>query len=160
MKQTEITCEFCGAEFIARRTDARYCSGACKQQAYLERLGGPRISSTKCDRGRITAHLMLLLNKFITVASHDLILRIELEDLKDQLSRLQVSIPDHQLPDHVLLIKNVKTITESLLYAMDVKKHNGLLTGNLKEFLSKHLKGLNELSKTVVTYVYPRNSFE
>jgi hypothetical protein len=34
------TCRSCGAEFGAVRPDARYCSGACRQRAYRQRLAG------------------------------------------------------------------------------------------------------------------------
>jgi len=30
----EITCAICGASFIAKRTDSKYCSPACKQKHY------------------------------------------------------------------------------------------------------------------------------
>lgn len=38
MKTTIKACEQCEKEFEAKRIDARYCSAACKQQAYLHRL--------------------------------------------------------------------------------------------------------------------------
>jgi hypothetical protein len=34
-----ITCEVCGTEFTARRSDARTCSPACRQRAYRKRAG-------------------------------------------------------------------------------------------------------------------------
>ena len=34
------TCEACGVEFTPRRTDARYCSNACRQDAYRQRKAG------------------------------------------------------------------------------------------------------------------------
>jgi hypothetical protein len=33
----ELVCEHCGKTFSARRTDAKYCCDACRQQAYLTR---------------------------------------------------------------------------------------------------------------------------
>lgn len=33
----EATCELCGVEFTQERSDARYCSNACRQAAYRER---------------------------------------------------------------------------------------------------------------------------
>lgn len=38
MKTTNKHCEYCNIEFIAKRFDAKFCSGACKQNAYLDRL--------------------------------------------------------------------------------------------------------------------------
>lgn len=37
MKTTIKACEQCEKEYEAKRIDARYCSAACKQQAYLHR---------------------------------------------------------------------------------------------------------------------------
>lgn len=34
-KTTQIICNYCNTPFVARRNDAKFCSGACKQQAYL-----------------------------------------------------------------------------------------------------------------------------
>lgn len=38
MKTFTKHCESCNTEFLAKRFDAKFCSGACKQQAYLERI--------------------------------------------------------------------------------------------------------------------------
>lgn len=38
MKITKRACKSCKTEFRARRSDAKYCSGACKQNAYLDRI--------------------------------------------------------------------------------------------------------------------------
>ncbi|MCE9538625.1 MAG: hypothetical protein K8R85_05330 [Bacteroidetes bacterium] len=38
MKITNKQCEYCNNEFKAKRTDAKFCSGACRQGAYLERI--------------------------------------------------------------------------------------------------------------------------
>lgn len=40
MKTSIKDCEYCNTEFIAKRSDAKFCSGACKQNAYLERVKG------------------------------------------------------------------------------------------------------------------------
>jgi hypothetical protein len=42
-------CPVCGADFTPRRSDARYCSGACRQRAYRERTS--RDGSTPESRG-------------------------------------------------------------------------------------------------------------
>ena len=33
----EFDCETCGEQFAAQRSTAKYCSGACRQEAYRER---------------------------------------------------------------------------------------------------------------------------
>lgn len=33
----EFDCETCGERFAAQRSTAKYCSGACRQEAYRER---------------------------------------------------------------------------------------------------------------------------
>lgn len=53
------TCATCGNAFVPRRSDARYCSPACRQRAYRERHGhakasresapGPRLFATKAE---------------------------------------------------------------------------------------------------------------
>ena len=37
--QPAVTCQGCGRPFGGARSDARYCSGACRQQAYRQRGG-------------------------------------------------------------------------------------------------------------------------
>lgn len=37
MKTTINNCEYCEKQFETKRSDARFCSPACKQQAYLQR---------------------------------------------------------------------------------------------------------------------------
>jgi hypothetical protein len=37
-------CEYCGEEFEASRSDAKYCSGTCKNNAYLARKANPDIA--------------------------------------------------------------------------------------------------------------------
>ena len=37
---TEAPCARCGRRFLATRSDARYCSPACRQKAYRRRWGG------------------------------------------------------------------------------------------------------------------------
>jgi hypothetical protein len=36
--QFKVNCQKCGREFPARRSDARYCSDACRQAAYRQRV--------------------------------------------------------------------------------------------------------------------------
>ncbi len=38
-------CEYCGNENNATRSDSKYCSGACKSQAYLARKTNPEIGA-------------------------------------------------------------------------------------------------------------------
>lgn len=38
----ELACDGCGKEFTPARSDARYCSGACRTRAYRERHEGRR----------------------------------------------------------------------------------------------------------------------
>ena len=38
MKTTTTNCERCGAEFTAKRSDVKFCSSPCRQQAYLQRI--------------------------------------------------------------------------------------------------------------------------
>ena len=37
IRRGKRTCETCGETFIPKRSDSRYCSGACRQKAYRER---------------------------------------------------------------------------------------------------------------------------
>lgn len=37
-----VKCEACGKAFLPKRTDASYCSVACKQRAYRQRVRGSR----------------------------------------------------------------------------------------------------------------------
>lgn len=37
MKTTITNCQYCNTEFTAKRTDVKFCSNACRQQAYLDR---------------------------------------------------------------------------------------------------------------------------
>ncbi len=39
-RRTALTCETCGDQFRPKRTDARYCSSACRQKAYRRRSAG------------------------------------------------------------------------------------------------------------------------
>jgi hypothetical protein len=160
MRETLLTCEICGNDFLAKRSDAHYCSGACKQQAYLQRLGVIGSSSKRrVDRGRITAHLMLGVNQFLTLMSHDMILRIEVEPLAQQLFRLHAIIPEKELPDHFLLASNVKTLVDYLLGVMQAGNKNALLLEVYKKPFTKYILDLKNLSMRVVTYTYPLNSF-
>ena len=38
----ETVCEDCGGEFVARRSDARFCSGTCRQRAHRVRNASSR----------------------------------------------------------------------------------------------------------------------
>jgi hypothetical protein len=38
IKITIKNCDYCGAEYRTKRSDARFCHVNCKQNAYLERL--------------------------------------------------------------------------------------------------------------------------
>jgi hypothetical protein len=39
LARTELKCEQCGEQFDADRSDARYCSPACRQKGYRARKG-------------------------------------------------------------------------------------------------------------------------
>ena len=39
----ELDCEICGERFEAQRSTAKYCSGACRQEAYRERKESQRV---------------------------------------------------------------------------------------------------------------------
>lgn len=67
MKITIKYCEYCDKEFEAKRTDARFCSSACKQQAYLQRQGEQiqTISLNMEKRKRTQAELEKLVDLLI-----------------------------------------------------------------------------------------------
>lgn len=44
-------CDYCGHEFDAQRSDAKYCSGTCKNNAYLARKANPEISNASSNGG-------------------------------------------------------------------------------------------------------------
>ena len=46
------TCAACGLSFKPPRSDARFCSAACKQSAYRERVKNPRSASTPTTSAR------------------------------------------------------------------------------------------------------------
>jgi hypothetical protein len=51
------TCAFCGADLAARRSDARYCSAACRVEAWRLRrlLSGARVGRYATPRDRMAA---------------------------------------------------------------------------------------------------------
>jgi hypothetical protein len=38
LRQRAVTCMRCGASYVPQRADARFCSNACRQRAYRDRL--------------------------------------------------------------------------------------------------------------------------
>ena len=44
-------CEYCSNEFKASRSDAKYCSKTCKQQAYTMRQANPHIQQQPSNTG-------------------------------------------------------------------------------------------------------------
>lgn len=52
-----VICGQCGAEFVALRPTARYCSAYCRRRAWLERNPARSAEILAADRARLRAHI-------------------------------------------------------------------------------------------------------
>jgi len=117
----EKECEYCGSEFEAKRSDAKYCSATCKQEAYLTRKANPGIvnrqqTSTNTDHNK--SNIGQVVNSDITLS-------------KTELNRLLRGTGTNQDVLHNLL--NEKDITG------DIKSDKAKLEINLM-FIERDLK--------------------
>jgi len=98
-------CQNCGADFIARRKDAKYCGGSCRTQAHYERVGSnkknnSRIGKRSDDVILNKAEYNKLLNRALSSGSNDRhgaynnLLREKdtVADLKAELSRNEMKL--------------------------------------------------------------------
>ena len=62
MRQHHKNCLFCKAPFVSKRSDALYCSGACKQLNCLERKGLTKPNLYVLTQENITLRKLLTLS--------------------------------------------------------------------------------------------------
>lgn len=103
----ELTCDGCGSKFASKRSDARYCSGRCRTEAYRVRRDGdkpkrprpplrPAVNDKMWDLERVVTSLDKLTadDRFPRLARSGDVSRAQLDRLRAQLDVIAARFPD------------------------------------------------------------------
>ncbi len=121
MKTTPMNCQYCQNPFEAKRTDAKFCSGACKQNAYLDRM--------KDYTKQKETNNLLQKNQFAETVNQLEQKVIEVKKIKEaQLQREQ----EAQLQSINEVLEKIKQDETQ----RNIKNTNGMLKGWIEQLLS------------------------
>lgn len=152
MKTNILACANCENEFNARRSDAIYCSNACRQQSFMARKVrhySGEISSNR-NPGKATILLLLQLNEVFFMFAGDTISKSQVEALLQTDSEIN-ELAFTNLPDHKTLQNEIQKLCHLLLEVMDRSKAATIQTEIIKKSAGKFLGSLKSHSRLIAS---------
>jgi len=121
MKTTPMNCQYCQTSFEAKRTDAKFCSGACKQNAYRDRM---KVYAMETEIERL-----LQKNQFAQT----------INQLEDQVIKLRQKKEVQMQQERAMQLKSMNKILITIKQdaaERNIKDTNKMLKGWLEQLLS------------------------
>ncbi len=155
MKNHLKTCLDCNEDFVSKRSDAKYCSNACRQNSYLiYKYGLHTIEQKRESPEKITGQLLLLTNQTLFIFAKGYITKNDVESLSDKTSILNSQLTD--LPEHNRVLKKLMTICQVLSELFNETNEKTLHLEKAEFHLIKYLETILSQSKTAFSFVFPK----
>jgi|GEM_PF-3239907 hypothetical protein len=107
-------CQQCGQEFEATRSDRKYCSDSCKQQAYISRQSNDSINGMEESTPKVNPAVFPFLKDYLEGLLSDDRADCSLSDSQIGLQRIRVSQGGNFLIQS-MLSKDIESINNSLM---------------------------------------------
>ncbi len=154
MRKHQKACLDCGEKYVSKRSDAKYCSNACRQNSYLIYKYGLYNNQQKRESPKkTTGQLLLLSNEILFLFAKGSISKNDVEKLITKSKSLNFSFTS--LPEHNQVLKMITTICQALLEVLNATKEDNINLLTPKSRLINHLESIMSQSKTAFSFVFP-----
>jgi hypothetical protein len=145
MKETECVCRNCKKPFLAKRSDTKYCCGACRQDAYLQRYASfeKKEKQKLLEVEKANSVLLGLVEQIENFHSIGFVSKNEAENFLTKIEGEKYSFLN--LPIHLRILNVIKTICFSFLKAIEKNKSTFVETKEIEPRIEERLDALTPI---------------